>query len=324
MTDKSIKKTVLLLLSVFILALVCSCTKKEDTGSNTKNNTVTENAGTSTPAPDNDKSAVQEPSGKDVTASPDVSEPTDIPDVTVSPEVTDTPTLTDESPSTEPGPETVTADPEQKRDRFDRSEYWEKSYLIWLPSFSSGVFSGQDSKGTFDYATFSEVTEEEAKNYIEALKAAGFTDVLSEDHTDSLIFEAVNSKSWQVKLKYTDNTLILGSGFEDREVKEDKAESMYSTTMLQYLPKFTKGTYLSSDTQNDSSMYSRIIYTGVTKEDALEYINEVKAKGYIYGVDEGDLSDSIWYIALNEESFECRVEFSGNEILIGCGYMDEE
>ncbi len=325
MTDKLIKKTVFLLLAAFILVSVCSCTKKENKDNNAQNNTVTDSGNTSTPAPKVDPSSVQSQSDPDSGEIPDTTVTTASPIATVSPETTDTPAVTEDIPSSSPDDETIPTDPGQERDKFDRNEYREKSYLIWLPPFSSGVFSGQNSEGTFDYATFTQVTSEEAKNYIEELKTAGFTDIISESYSsDTMVFEALNNKSWQVKLKLSDNTLILGSGFEDRESEEDKAETMYSTTMLQYLPRFTKGTYLSSDTQNDNTMYSQIIYTGVTKDDAIEYINEVKAKGYIYGVDEGDFSDSIWYMALNEESFECRVEFNGNEILIGCGYLDEE
>ena len=94
--------------------------------------------------------------------------------------------------------------------------------------------------------------------------------------------------------------------------------------MLQYVPRFSKGSYLSSDSRSDSSMYTGIVYTDVTRDDALSYIEDVRHKGYVYVEDEGESDGSLWYIAINDERFECHVEFSGQELKIGCGYMEDD
>ena len=208
----------------------------------------------------------------------------------------------------------------------DRNDYWEKTFLIWLPVFAGGRLDNIDYAGTYDYATFNDVSADDIKTYVSELKSSGFTNISIENYSnDAIAFVATNSNSWEVRVTFTSGTLVLGSGFNDGgNALDDKADSLYSSTMLQYVPKFQNGTYVSSETRSDSSMYSSIVYTDVSKEDALSYIDSVKQKGYIYVEDEGESDGTIWYMAINEDKFECHVEFSGSELKIGCGYLEED
>lgn len=266
-----------------------------------------------TPAPtktDNDTNP-----GSDPTASPTGTEPT-------GEATTDIPT---EAPTGEPA--TVTSAP-ISRDKFDRAEYRNMTFLIWLPAFEYGAFTGQESKGTFDYAVFSEVTKEEVLAYVSQLKNAGYNLKVSESSTsDTWTYTACNEKDWKAVLTYKNNTLTLGSGFE--EAKEDdqneELRRLYSTTMLQYVPEFKSGTFTGSSSSGSSGADGNyIMYSEVTKDSVLSYIEQVKSAGYIYAPEENYEGSSIWYIALNEESFECSVEFDGSSLKIGCTDCSED
>ena len=323
------KKIILSLITATMISCAFGCntdfTKDTPFDTGTPTQTVTEVTGTENTTP----------TAKAEQPTPDVSNPTPEPTGNSTPG-DDTATPTQSVEGTDPtSAEAITDEPvitttatptPSIRDAFDRDEYWDKTFLVWLPKFKAGSFSGQNSAGTYDYATFTNVTANDVNDYISSLKAAGFTNINKENHSDSEIsFGASNDKSWEVKLSFAGDTLVLGSGFNDgAEGNDEKINSLYSTTMLQYMPKFTKGSYVSSETHSDATMYSSIVYTGVTKDEALSYINEVKNKGYIYVEDEDVQDDALWYIALNEERFECHVEFSGSELKIGCGYMDED
>lgn len=328
------KKIAVILFTALILSLATGCntdfTKDTPFDKGTPTEAVTTGTGTDNPTPSTDtKPNTTDPATNPVSGNGTVTD-TQNPDQPTDSagENTQVPTSSEVSATPEPEITSIpTASPTPSiRDTFNRDEYWDKTFLVWLPKFEAGAFSGQNSAGTYDYATFNNVASEDVTSYIRSLKDAGFTNIGIENYSDSSIsFVASNNKSWEVKISYTDGTMVLGSGFNDStEENDDKADALYTTTMLQYMPRFQKGTYLSSETRSDNSMYTSIIYTGVTKEDVLTYINEVKNKGYIYVEDEDEQDDMLWYIALNEERFECHVEFSGSELKIGCGYMDED
>lgn len=254
------------------------------------------------------------------------------PDTSISDETTPSPTevITDitDVPDTEltSTPEAVTSAPDSADKGLDRNECWDKTFLIWLPMFTAGKLDNIDYAGTYDYATFSSVSADDIKSYISSLKSSGFTNVSIENYSeDAIAFIASKDNSWEVRVTFTGQSLVLGSGFNDGGADdEDKTDSLYSTTMLQYVPRFSKGSYLSSESRSDSSMYTGIVYTDVTRDDALSYIEDVKQKGYVYVEDEGESDGSLWYIAINDERFECHVEFSGQELKIGCGYMEDD
>ena len=237
--------------------------------------------------------------------------------------VTDTePSPTIPVTDTEPDDET----PEINRDSFDRDEYWQMSYLIWLPYFDKGSFISQRSEGTYDYAVFTKVSVNEVLDYISSLKKSGFT-VAEEDKitSESIIFSAFNDNSWNATLSYDGTELILGSGFKENASSEDEIlNNLYSTTMLQYIPRFEAGKYVSSEVLTDSSMYAYVIYDNISEEDVSDYISRLKESGYIYVTDENSENGSLWYIALNEERFECHVEFDGSALKIGCGISEDD
>lgn len=232
--------------------------------------------------------------------------PTDTP--TEEPSLTPTDAPTDVTPTGTP----------VSRDKFDRTEYRNMTFLIWLPAFEYGVFTGQESKGTFDYAIFSDVSKEEVLAYVSALKDGGYNLKTSESaSSDTWTFETYNEKGWKAIMTYKGTTLTLGSGFE--EEKEDQSEEirrLYTTTMLQYIPEFKDGTFTGSETSGSTGDY--IMYSNVSKDAVLSYIEQVKSAGYIYAPEENYSDTSTWYIALNEESFECSVEFDGSRLKIGC------
>lgn len=258
---------------------------------------------------------------ENVTTTPVGSDPVKGENVTATPMGSD-PVKEGSDPTDAPTP-TVGSDP---KEGLDRKEHWEKTFLVWLPEFPSGKLAGINYAGTYDYATFIEVLPDDVKSYISTLKSAGYNNVSVEKISDSSIsYTATNEKSWEVKLNYSDGILTLGSGFNDPDTGEDnKTDTLFSTTMLQYMPKFSKGTYVSSETASDATMYTSIVLTGVTESDALSYIEDVKKKGYIYVEDEGNSDGTVWYMALNDDRFECHIEFSGSEIKIGCGYLEDD
>ena len=268
---------------------------------------------------------------ENITTTPMGSDPAKSENVTTTPMGSD-PVKEGSDPTDAPTP-TVGSDPIKdpvkdpvEFEGLDRKEHWEKTFLVWLPEFPSGKLAGINYAGTYDYATFIEVLPDDVKSYINTLKSAGYNNVSVEKISDSSIsYTATNEKSWEVKLDYSDGILTLGSGFNDPDTGEDnKTDTLFSTTMLQYMPKFSKGTYVSSETASDATMYTSIVLTGVTESDALSYIEDVKKKGYIYVEDEGNSDGTVWYMALNDDRFECHIEFSGSEIKIGCGYLEDD
>ena len=316
-------------MAISVLALsiavgACGCDKDYTIGTPFENTDGSGNAATAAPGKDADPgttTAKPEGSGDKTTPSPTKADNGTKPgSETVTPTsteptgeaVTDIPSVT---PTDEPA--AVTSSP-VSRDKFDRTEYRDMTFLIWLPAFENGAFTGQDSQGTFDYAVFSEVKKEEVTAYISELKKAGYT-VNADEKTssDTITYSAYNDKDWKVVLSYKDNTLRLGSGFE--ETKEDNSAEeirrLYSTTMLQYVPEFKGGSYMGS---SGTEVNPYITYSGVSKDAVLSYIEQVKNAGYIYAPEENYSDTSTWYIALNEDSFECHVEYDGNILKIGC------
>lgn len=313
-------------LSLSIAAGTCACDKDYtkgtpfDTGENTEatgtpgaDGTDKENQGKPTDDPKGSGKDTPAPTASDNGKKPDEAATGTPAAPTLEP--TEEPTLT---PTDAPMDVTPTDTP-VSRDKFDRSEYRNMTFLIWLPAFDYGSFTGQESKGTFDYAVFSDVSKEEVLAYVSALKNAGYNVKVSESTVaDTWTYEAYNDKDWKAILTYKGTTLTLGSGFE--EAKEDdqneEIRRLYTTTMLQYIPEFKGGTFTGSEASGTTGNY--IMYSGVSKDAVLSYIEQVKSAGYIYAPEENYSDTSTWYIALNEESFECSVEFDGTRLKIGC------
>ena len=322
------------LLSLSLVIGTCGCDKDFtkgtpfDTGKNVENTTTSGPSDSETKKPDQNKNEIVTTPDYTVTDSPVsptvISEP-----VSPTSDIEPTPDSTAETPSDTPAITSLDPTPTSvpvSRDRFDRTEYRNLTFLIWLPAFEYGAFIGQESKGTFDYAIFSDVTKDEVMSYISELKNAGYTISPEESFSsDSGSYSAYNDKDWKAVLNYKDNTLTLGSGFDEsrEDDQNDDIRMLYTTTMLQYVPEFKGGSYLgSSGTSSTESSY--IMYNDITREDVLSYIEKVKTAGYIYAPEEDYSDTSIWYIALNEESFECRVQYDGSIIKIECADCRED
>ncbi len=315
-----------ILCGLIVAVLVTGCDKDFTEGTPFDN----EASGNPTPTQSTgDKQDVTTVPGSDDITSVTEAAATSSPETTSEPETTATVTEevispTEQLPSpTEQDTVTATEAPTYRPDSFNLSESWNKTYLIYLPIFEGGYFVGLESKGTYDYATFSEVSEAEAKDYITLLKNSGFTKNLSESESGGTYkFSGNNEDNWNALVTYSGSTLVIGSGFKDQDSKDENKE-IYSNTMLQYVPVFENGAYISSDVKNDSTMYASVIYGNVSKEDVLAYIEKLKSAGYIYGVEENYEEGSIWYFALNEESFECHAEYDGTNFKIGCGIAED-
>lgn len=214
---------------------------------------------------------------------------------------------------------TVNEDSLVQRDIADRSNYRDMTFLIWAPAFEYGVFSGKDSGSTYDYATFTGVSEEEYLRYKSLLTNAGYTTILSD--TGSL-YKVRGTEKWCITLEYDNGSLRLGAGFDEAASSNDRCAVLYATTMLQYIPEFTHGTYTTDESEGDETEFTYIYYSNVSAEEVRSYINSLKNSGYIYGVEEGDSDGIIWYIALNEEVFSCYVAYDNGILKLGCGYGD--
>ena len=322
-----IRKYIITLACCVSIFMITACDKDFTKGTpfeQNNNNNVTSQpeAATATPQEDNGKTvATPAPS-----AEPDVTA-TAAP--TPSPELTETTTPTpDETASPQPTEASSPTPTEAvlSRDAFDRQEYWQMSFLIWLPYFEGGTFTAQNSEGTYDYATFTDVNEDMIKSYISSLKKSGFTVDTEEKSSDGVInFSAYNYNSWNATVLFNGSTLTIGSGFTDKENNDDETiNKLYTATTLQYLPKFESGTFAGSEIQNDPSLYTYAFYGNVSKDAVNAYIQKLKDAGYIYAVDENYESSSTWYFALNDERFECRLEYDGSSVKIGCRLSDDE
>ncbi|MBR4341858.1 MAG: hypothetical protein IKP88_03950 [Lachnospiraceae bacterium] len=303
-------------------------TEGQDPGSNSNPDTGKDDSGKTSSDPTSDPAATSSPGTGDTKQDPDSDEnPTEASEPTTAPtepesDITPEPTSEEVSPTDSPSP---TSD-QSLRDSFNRKEYWQMSFLVWVPYFEQGVFSGQKSEGTYDFALFSEVSESDVAFYIESLKKSGYTTDISDKRSGgSIYFSAYNSNSWNVTIVFTDSSLEIGSGFSDKDSDGDETlNKLYSTTMLQYIPKFENGTFIGSETKNDSSMYTYALYSNVSSDTVSSYIGKLKDAGYIYAIDESYETGSTWFIALNEERFECHLEYDGSTLKIGCGISEDD
>lgn len=213
------------------------------------------------------------------------------------------------------------------KDAFNRKDFWANSYLVWLPEFEAGTAVSKNSTGgTYDYITITDVSTDDITSYIAALKKSGFTEHDSETNSNGIIsFSADNYNSWNAVVSYDGSALVIGSGFKEKDSSKNEAEDKaYKTTLLQYIPRFENGKFSRSVTSDDETMCTYAIYENVSTDSVSAYIGQLKNAGYIYGIDEGDDGSVLWYIALNEENFECSVEFDGSIVKVGCSkYIDD-
>ena len=315
-----LKKQIAVTLCCLSLAALLAACETNSTNNNTTPTPAVTSDGKSetTEPPDTTQAATPEGNGSkdDITPTADpVPSPTEtVPDLSPTPtsETDVTPTAATEAAS---------------KDAFNRKEFWANSYLVWLPEFEAGTAVSKNSTGgTYDYITISDVTAEDINAYISSLKKSGFTENASETNSNGVIsFSADNYNSWNAVLSYDGSVLVIGSGFREKDSsKNDVEDKVYKTTLLQYIPRFENGKFSRSATSDDETMYTYAIYENVSSDSVTSYIGLLKNAGYIYGVDEGDDGSVLWYIALNEEKFECSVEYDGSILKVGCSkYIDD-
>lgn len=304
---------------IALMILFVACGKDEDNDAPAVTNTPVASTEAPTKEPDATPTAV--PSA---TAAPAVTEneqPTATPLVTDSDQPTPTP-AEDASPTEIP----PTPTPTLRDTTAERDEYWELTYLIWIPKFTDGSFSGKDSDDTFDYAEFEDVNPKNVAAYIETLKSAGFTNIKTGNISgDTAEFAATNDDDWSVRLFFKDGKLVIGSGFVDPEApssEEEARANAWASTDLQYLPEFKGGSFVSTSQEIDDMVFTYAFFDEVTEDDVRKYVQSLKDAGYIYGPDEGDMDGIIWYMAINEDRLNCYVAYDNNLVKIGCGYEE--
>lgn len=246
--------------------------------------------------------------------------PTATPEITESEQPTPTPL---ESTPTEIPP---TPTPSLRDTTAERDEYWELTYLIWIPKFTDGFFTDKASDDTFDYAEFTEVNAADVSEYIDTLKSSGFENIKTNTAKgDYIEFAATNKDDWMVRLNYSEGVLKIGSGFIDEDSPSSEEElrlNTWNSTALQYLPEFKYGTFVSTTTDTDELTYTYAFFSDITEDEVREYVASLKAAGYVYGPDEGDSDGIIWYMAINDDRLNCYLAYDNNLVKIGCGYEE--
>ncbi|MCR5324642.1 MAG: hypothetical protein K6E85_15405 [Lachnospiraceae bacterium] len=228
-------------------------------------------------------------------------------------------------------------DPDDPDDPDDDSEeineYWEGSFLVWLPRFKKGNFAGFDSDETHDFLTLENVSEKSVRKYIKTLTKQGFsvdaafTDaeggMLSGiDGTEDIhfIYSAENEDGWCAKLDYDPETKILtiGSGYAVAETT-DVYGKLREETALGLIPEFTYGDFDSS--KQEGGMYYAI-FTNVTGKYE-KYTDQLKKAGFVEEADEGNVDGIIWYNAYDAEGNACEFIYSDGVARIGCGAFEQ-
>ncbi|MBO4414743.1 MAG: hypothetical protein J5824_02035 [Lachnospiraceae bacterium] len=218
-------------------------------------------------------------------------------------------------------------DPDENNAETD--EYWEGSFLVWLPRFKKGSFSKFNSDETHDFLTLENVSEESVRKYIKTLTKRGFSidtaytdaegNVIAEaEETEErhFIYSAENEDGWSAMLDYDPETRILtiGSGYQMAETT-DVYGQLRDETALGLIPEFTYGDFDSS--KQDGEMYYAI-FSNVTGKYG-RYVEQLKKAGFTEDADEGDVDGILWYNAVNEEGYSCEFIYSDGVVRIGCG-----
>lgn len=319
--NRTLHHSALLFLCIFLFSATLSACGSNEPSVTDNTSTVTVTPGissslTPTPCP-----VVSEPLPSP--SATEVPKPTDIPVVTDSEQPTPIP-VTDADATPTPVPPTPTQTAREITD--DREEYRNLTYLIWLPSFSKGVFETKSSDDTFDYASFSGVSVKDVNEYIEVLKDNGFINASTDDNDGKVIhYTATNADEWTAVVSFDGSTVTIGSGFIDPEAptsEEETRRMIFGSTILQYLPEFSAGSYAGFNTDPDNELFSYAYFDNVSVEDVIAYISLLREMGYIYGTDEGYSDEIIWYLAMNEDRLSCYVAYDNNLVKIGCGYEE--
>ncbi len=313
-------------MAVVMLLVLAGCGKNNGSLADDPTQAVTPAGSTQaavTPTSEQTPSPTQE---ADVRDNLTTQEPTQDPAAQVSP--TDEPTPEPTSQETQPtAADPGTDDDPEEKDAETIREYWNDSFLIWLPLFDKGSFESFSSDETHDFIKLSGIKADSVKKYIEKLTGNGFD--INRTFTDkngtpaegakegSFCYFADNDDGWHVSLEYDGDrkTLVIGSGYEDVQ-NEDVYAQLRNETALAFLPEFTYGEYDSSS-QDDDMQY--VIFTA-SEADCRKYIGRIKEAGFTVDADEGDGDGILWYNAADADGHLCEFIYSGGMVKIGCGY----
>lgn len=218
-------------------------------------------------------------------------------------------------------------------DNEETAEYWEGSFLVWLPRFKKGSFAGFDSDETHDYITLENVSGKSVRKYIKTLTQQGFS--LNTGYSDAegnplpdaadaentrFLYHALNEDDWCARLDYDPDTgiLIIGSGYEQNETT-DVYGRLREETALGLIPEFTYGEFDSS--KQEGGMYY-VVFSNVSGKYG-KYVDQLKKAGFTEEADEGDVDGIIWYNAVNADGYACEFIYSDGVARIGCGEPEQ-
>lgn len=215
---------------------------------------------------------------------------------------------------------------EQKKDSSSRiTQIWNNGFLIWLPEFEGGDFVSSEAADTFDYITIGNIKDKSiVEDYIKKIREAGFN--ISEDlseRNNQLNYSSFNMDDWNATIKYdeTSGEVIIGCGFIDEE--EDADKDVWKDTLLVYLPEPDFGTISMNYSESEEGQFDYVVMEDVTIEDMRDYASKLEDAGYIYDVDTGEDADMLWYIAYNEDSMICELEYAEGICSLGSGFREE-
>ena len=272
------------------------------------------NEGTGTPSP-------TQGTDPDVSASPTPSTEPDPPSPTEKPDDNTLTGIPDDEDDRD-----LTPDPVDSSDKAVIEEYWNDSFLIWLPMIDSGRFKRFESDETHDYITLEDITVKTVKNYIKNLSRngfsedAGYSDVngnpIEFDEDKPFRYSAYNNDGWNVQLDYDPDSrnMTISSGY-DSDKDDDEYGTLKAETLIGKLPDFTWGDFDSSK-QEGSMVYC--IFSNVDPE-CSDYVKSLKKAGFTEEADEGNEDGIVWYIASNAEGLMCEFIYTEGAARIGCG-----
>ena len=244
---------------------------------------------------------------------------TDKPSVTEEPPVTDRPEPSDDPDDSEDGHST-------EEQLAVITEYWNNSFLVWLPLYDYGQFAEFSSDETHDYITFEGINIDMASIYVETLRENGFTidaecfdaegNELDELPHGSFQYLVSNEDGWRAGLvyDYDQDRYTISSGYDVPE-DPDMYGSLREETPLRYIPEFAYGTF-------DSSMQDQDMYYAVfsdVDEECAAYIEELKNAGFTEEADEGASDGIIWYNAYDKDGRYCDFIYTDGFVRLGCG-----
>ena len=212
-------------------------------------------------------------------------------------------------------------------------EYWNNSFLVWLPLFDHGSFNSFYSDETHDYLVFEGINIDMAVDYIRTLNESGFTEDVTCTDGDgepveglpgrSFTYSACNGDGWRVRLIYDYNRdyYTICSGY-DPESDTDKYADLMENTPIGLLPEFRYGVL-------DSSGIDKNMYYAVFSDTEIEcsaYTEQLKEAGFVFETDEGDSDGIIWFNGYDEAGNYCDFVYTDGFVRLGieCAGADSD